>query len=63
MRVGVLRAVRRAQAVVRARVSGWRDLARFLLLAHGCGGPIEARWAAGRLVTWASKRRRPGLRA
>jgi hypothetical protein len=57
MRVKVLRAVRRAQAAVRAREPGWRDLAADLLLVHECGGPGEARRAAGKLVAWVSSRR------
>lgn len=43
------KAVRRAQAAVRARVPGWRDLTADLLLAHGCGPPEMARAALHRL--------------
>lgn len=50
MRVEVLRAVRRAQVVVRAKVPEAKDLTMLLLLVHGCGSPEDAREAARRLV-------------
>lgn len=50
MRVEVLRAVRRAQAAVRARVPGWRGLVALLLQVHGCAGREDARTAARVLV-------------
>ena len=63
MRVEVLRAVRQAQAAVRAGVPGWRDFVMLLLLVHGCGGPGEARRAAGRLIEAFPRADRPAPRS
>lgn len=46
------RAVRLAQAVVRAREPGWRDLAADLVMVHGCAPPDMAQRAGDRLLRW-----------